>query len=426
MYRKTVLDNGIRVISEELNNVRSVSIGVWVGCGSRNEELEKNGIAHFIEHMLFKGTSRRSAFDIASEIDSVGGIINACTGKEITSYYVKIPDYHLPMAIDLLADILNNSLFDPGEIEKEKAVILQEISMVEDTPDDYIHDYFSQVFWGAHPLGWPVLGSRETVEKMDRTLIYDFFLHNYNTDSTIITAAGNLQHDELVKQVAKAFSDSRKQPRDKVEPLLAVPLIKRGIGLMEKDLEQAHAILGAPAPRYSNDLRYSAFILNAVLGGSMSSKLFQEIREKRGLAYAIHSYMVSFQDAGMFGIYFGADASKVKEIADLILAEIHGMQEVILTDKELKSAKEQIKGNFLLSMESTDNRMTRLAKNEIYFGREVYQEETLEHIDAVTSSQVRDLALSIFSPEKICFATLGSLPDQKPIRELFKRNGHPG
>ncbi|MEN6464351.1 MAG: pitrilysin family protein [Syntrophaceae bacterium] len=416
MCRKTVLDNGIRIISEEITYVRSVSIGAWVGCGSRYEKASINGAAHFIEHMLFKGTKTRSALDIASEIDSVGGILNAYTGKEVTSYYVKIPDYHLPLAIDLLADILNNSLFDPEELEKERSVILQEINMVEDTPDDYIHDFFSDIFWKNHPLGFPVLGTRETVGNLGRDSLLDFFAGNYTGDNLLIAAAGNMKHDDLVNLVRREFAKNGKKIRRKAGK---IPEVKTSSSVMEKDLEQVHAIIGAPAPQYASELRYPGFILNAVLGGSMSSRLFQEIREKRGLAYAIHSYMVSFHDTGMLGIYFGADGERLEEISELTFIELQRIKTELLTEKELRSVKEQIKGNFLLSMESTDNRMMKLAKNEIYFHRNIPAEETVEGIEAVSADDVRKLAEDMFSPKHVCFAAIGNVPCGELPLKLF-------
>lgn len=420
MYRKTVLDNGTRVISEEITYVRSVSIGVWVGCGSRYEKAGINGAAHFIEHMLFKGTKTRSALDIASEIDSVGGILNAYTGKEVTSYYIKIPDYHLPLAIDLLADILNNSLFDPEELGKERSVILQEINMVEDTPDDYIHDFFSKIFWKKHPLGFPVLGTRETVSNLDRASLLDFFASHYTGDNLLIAAAGNMKHDDLVNLVRKEFSRTGKKIRKRAGK---IPDVKTTSSVLEKDLEQVHAIIGAPAPSYASELRYPGFILNAVLGGSMSSRLFQEIREKRGLAYAVHSYMVSFHDTGMLGIYFGADGAKLEEISELTFIELQRFKAELLGEKELRAAKEQIKGNFLLSMESTDNRMMKLAKNEIYFNRNISAEETVEGIEAVSAGDIRDLAGQMFSPEQICFAAIGNVPCRELPLKLFANAG---
>jgi len=289
MQNKTVLDNGISVISEEINHVRSVSIGVWVRCGSRSENYTTNGMAHFIEHMLFKGTKNRSAFDIASEIDSVGGVMNAFTSKEFTAFYIKIPDYHLAMAIDLLADIVKNSLFNPAEIEKETSVVLQEISMVEDTPDDFIHDFFEKTFWNGHPLGLPILGTKETVVSFEREILVNFFTERYTGENVTLTAAGNLKHDVLVNLAKNTFGSLEGKP---IKEVYLKPLITPAVAAIEKDLEQEHIIVGTTAPSSTSQLRYPALLMNIVLGGSMSSRLFQEIREKRGLAYSIRSYLV--------------------------------------------------------------------------------------------------------------------------------------
>ncbi len=417
MYRKTVMDNGIRVISEEIDHVRSVSIGVWVDCGSRDEPSAINGAAHFIEHMLFKGTGKRSAFDIASEIDSVGGVLNAATGKELTSFYVKIPDYHLPLAIDLLADLLGNSLFDLLEMEKEKSVVLQEIRLVEDTPDDFIHDFFGKVFWNGHPLGAPVLGTESSVAGLQKDVLLDFLKGYYRGDRFVITAAGNLRHDELVGLVAKHFGFLERSIEKKEA---SAPVVLSKIGLLEKDLEQVHVIIGSLGHPFSSPSRYASFLLNAVLGGSMSSRLFQEIREKRGLAYAIHSYLVSYQDVGMFGIYVATADTKVREVVDIILHELHRFRTDVLTDKELLSAKEQIKGNFLLSMESTDTRMTRLAKNEIYFGRHLQPDETIANIENVTREDIRETAREIFNTNILSIAALGKVSDRLITKEMLR------
>ena len=308
MVNKTILDNGIRVISEEIDHVRSVSIGVWVEGGSRHEDRLTNGTAHFIEHMLFKGTESRSAFDIASAIDSVGGVMNAATGKELTSFYIKIPDYHLELAIDLLADIFTGSRFAEEEIGRERSVILQEIRMVEDTPDDYIHDFFDGLFWKGHPLGLPILGTKERVESFRRDDLFRFFPDATTGEAISFSrAAGNLRHDRFADLVRKSFGSLA--GASSCEPAEA-PAAMPGKAVLRKELEQVHLIVGAPAPSAVSPERHAAFLLNAVLGGSMSSRLFQEIREKRGLAYDVGSYLAPYRDAGMFGVYAGTEQRK--------------------------------------------------------------------------------------------------------------------
>jgi predicted Zn-dependent peptidase len=409
MVNKTILANGIRVISEEIDHVRSVSIGAWVEGGSRHETGPTNGAAHFIEHMLFKGTERRSAFDIASAIDSVGGVMNAGTGKELTSFYIKIPDYHLELAVDLLADLFTGSRFDETEIGRERSVILQEIRMVEDTPDDHIHDFFEGTFWQDHPLGLPILGTRERIEAFCRSDLLDFFQTRYRGNRLVISAAGRLKHNQFVELIQRSFGSlSGSTVCERNDPPAATP----GRAVLRKDLEQVHLIIGAQAPSAISPERHAGFLLNAVLGGSMSSWLFQEIREKRGLAYAIYSYLTSYMDTGLFGIYAGTGSENVRQVLKLVREGMQRFSSELLTDKELRSAKELIKGNFLLGMESTDNRMTGLAKNELAFGRHVPPEEVIERIDAVDREEIRSLAGGLFRPGAMTVAAIGPVSEE--------------
>ncbi len=409
MVSKTILENGIRVLSEEIDHVRSISIGAWVEGGSRHETGVTNGAAHFIEHMLFKGTARRSAFDIASAIDSVGGVMNAATGKELTSFYIKIPDYHLELAVDLLADIFTGSLFDQAEIGRERSVILQEIRMVEDTPDDYIHDFFERMFWQDHPLGLPILGTKERIEAFGRDELLQFFQSRYRGDRLVISAAGNCTHERLVELVRRCFGPLAGSPQSEA---VLPPAAQPGRSVLRKELEQVHLIIGSPAPSALSPERHAAFLLNAVLGGSMSSWLFQEIREKRGLAYAIYSYLTSYMDTGLFGIYAGTGSGEVREVLRLVREGMERFSTRVLTDKELRAAKELIKGNFLLGMESTDNRMTALAKNELSFGRHVPTEEIIARIDAVAAEEVRTLAGGLFRPDAMTVAAIGPASEE--------------
>jgi predicted Zn-dependent peptidase len=408
MVNKTILDNGIRVITEEIGHVRSVSIGAWVEGGSRHESGLTNGTAHFIEHMLFKGTERRSAFDIASAIDSVGGVMNAATGKEQTSFYIKIPDYHLRLAVDLLADIFTGSRFDETEIGREKSVILQEIRMVEDTPDDLIHDEFEGKFWKDHPLGLPILGTKERVAAFGRDDLLSFFQTCYRGNRLVIAAAGHLEHDAFVEQISRSFGSIAVSSAGRSD---TAPQATTGIHVLRKDLEQVHLVIGAPGPSALSPERHAGFLLNAVLGGSMSSWLFQEIREKRGLAYAIYSYLTSYMDTGLFGIYVGTGSEKVREVLGLIREGMKRFSSELLTESELLSAKELIKGNYLLGMESTDNRMTGLARNEICFGRQVTPEEVIARIDAVDREAIRSLASGMFRSDALTVAAIGPISE---------------
>lgn len=410
MYNKTVLDNGIRVVSEEINQVRSVSIGIWVLCGARYEEESSSGICHFLEHMLFKGTAGRTAYDIAAAIDSIGGFINAFTSKEITAYYLKVPDYHLATAMDLLADMFSNSLFDKKEIEKEKSVVLQEIHLLEDSPDEYVHEYFESSFWQGQPLGRTVLGNRESVASLSRGKLVSFLRSRYGAGNMVISAVGNMKHEVLVKMVREAFADLNPSPTVSRD---GSPVSRAGVHALKRDLEQVHLVVGTDAPSAVSPKRYAALLANAILGGCMSSRLFQEIRENRGLAYAVHSFISSYLDTGIFGIYVGAASDKIPEIIRLINAELDRLCQVLVTEREIASAKELIKGNFLLSMESTDSRMTRLAKNEACFGRYVTSEEFIAKIDSVSREDIQSMAQEIFEPGKLNLVALGDVREEE-------------
>jgi predicted Zn-dependent peptidase len=366
MVNKTVLDNGIRIISESIPHAHSVTIGIWIASGSRDEREEWGGVAHFIEHLLFKGTERRSALQIAREIDALGGILNAFTGREYVCYYAKVLHRFLPNVVDLLADIFLNSVFDSDEIEKERKVILQEIGLHEDSPDDFIHDLYARNFWQGHPLGRPIVGTETSVGALDRDIVVNYRNSVYRAEDIIIAAAGRVDHRELLDLITGLFehvpSGERSNP---VSPPCAV----KNVEIVTRELEQIHLCLGTQAISQAHPLRYEGYILNSVLGGSMSSRLFQEVREKLGLAYSIYSYMTSHSDSGSIAVYAGTSRDRFREVIDIILREMQKLKAEPLDREELENAKEQLKGNILLSLESSDNRMTKLAKNEIYFGR---------------------------------------------------------
>lgn len=416
MIQKTTLDNGIQVITEEIPHVHSVSVGVWVQAGSRDESLEENGISHFIEHMLFKGTKRRSARQIAKEIDAVGGILNAFTSKEFSSFYAKVLSEHLPLALDLLFDLFLNSLFSAEELEKERQVIVQEISMVEDTPDEYIHDLFNESFWPRHPLGSPILGRMETISKMNRKKLMEFFHQHYLDVQPILVAAGNLKHENLLKPVREALGKMRPRPKKRHgRPPRPHPRLL----VKNKKLEQVHLVLGTEGLSATHAQRFTIAILNTVLGGGMSSRLFQEVREKRGLAYSIYSYLSSFLDSGLLGVYAGTGEKTVSRVLQTILREMKKLADNSLKPKELRAAKEQLKGNLLLSLESTDNRMSRLAKNELYFNRYISPEEIIEGIEKVASDEVNALAQQILRPGSLSLTALGPITKDAIPRDLF-------
>jgi len=415
-YRRTILDNGIRVITEEIPYLKSVSIGVWVTTGSRDEQPHENGISHFIEHLLFKGTERRTAFDIAKEIDSVGGTLNAFTGREYTCFYAKVIDKNLALAIDLLSDIFLHSLMDIKDVEKERMVILQEIKMVEDTPDDYIHDFFNRVCWGNHPLGFPIFGTAELVQSFTREQIFQFLKETYQPKRIIICAAGNLKHEALVDLIGETFGQL---PQSNYERNRLKPHSISTTNIRKRELEQVHFCLGTKGLQYNHSLRFASYLLNTILGGGMSSRLFQEIRENRGLAYSVYSYLPSYIDTGLVVVYAGTNEHSFQEVIELIHKEFTRFKEEPLKNGELETAKEQLKGNLLLSLESSDNIMTRLAKNEIYFGTYLPVERTLKGIDEVEEEVVHNLAKELFDKQFFCLTVLGPTNGQHLDETLF-------
>jgi predicted Zn-dependent peptidase len=416
MYQKTVLKNGVRVVSEKIPHIRSISIGIWIPTGSRQEDCREKGISHFIEHLVFKGTKNRSAHDIAREIDSVGGILNGFTEKEYTCFHAKVLDQHCPLAIELLSDIFLNSIFDPNEIERERNVVLQEIKMVEDTPDDYIHDLFNQVFWGGHSLGYPIAGKKEQVSSFDRETICRYFDDHYRSNSLIISMAGSLDHDEVIQRIEDKFDGLQQRVRlgegKSPEP-------NPRISVFPRDLEQVHLCLGTKGISQTHSMRFAGYILNTLLGRGMSSYLFQEIREKRGLAYSVYSYRPAYFDAGQLVVYAGIDKGSLKEVIRLIIEQFDKFRKVRIRRDELQRAKGQLEGNLLLFLESSDSWMTRLAQNEIYFGKYIPIEEVIQAIEKVTSEEVNQLAQELFREELFCLAVLGAIDKTEPTRDLL-------
>ena len=415
-YQKTVLENGIKVITEEIPYLKSASIGIWVITGSRDEEPRENGISHFIEHLMFKGTERRTAFEIAREIDSVGGSLNAFTGREYTCFYAKVIDKNLPLAIDLLSDIFLHSLMDPKDVEKERMVILQEIKMVEDTPDDYVHDLFNRACWGDHPLGFPIFGTTELVQSFTRDQLYQYFRENYQPERIIICAAGNLKHHEVVEWIQATFGRIPKS--DKVKERRC-PNSMSSVQLLKRDLEQVHFCLGTKGLQYNHSQRFASYALNTILGGGMSSRLFQEVRENRGLAYSVYSYLPTYIDTGLFVVYAGTSEKSFQEVIELILQEFKHLKKDPFRNRELETAKEQLKGNLLLSLESSDNLMTRLAKNEIYFDSYVPMDTILQGIEDVKEETMRSLANEFFDQRYFCLTVLGPMDEKEIDPSLF-------
>ena len=404
MVVREVLDNGLRLITEAMPHVRSVTIGVWLMRGSRHESDARSGIAHFVEHMLFKGTDTRTAEDIAQAIDSIGGQLDAFTAKEYASYYIKVLDEHLPLAVDLLADIVLRPAFAAEEIEREKKVILEEIKMVEDTPDDLVHELFTQHFWEGHPLGRPILGSRETVESFTADSLHEYFSGAYVARNMIISAAGNLAHAQVRELVEKVFGrvPADGEPLDGAPPRVVPQVVSR-----TKELEQSHICLGANSYPQNHDDRYVSYILNTVLGGSMSSRLFQNVREKRGLAYAVFSGLSAYRDAGNITIYAGCSNDAVEQVVDLCVEELRNLKTSPIDDTELRRAKDHLKGSLMLSLENTASRMSHLARQEIYFDRHFGLDETLAGVERVTTADLQRVAADLFSNGSLAATLLG-------------------
>jgi predicted Zn-dependent peptidase len=389
--------------------VRSVTIGVWLTRGSRHETDAQAGIAHFVEHMLFKGTATRTAEDIAQAIDSIGGQLDAFTAKEYASYYIKVLDEHLPLAVELLADIVLRPAFEAEEVEREKKVVLEEIKMVEDTPDDLVHELFTQHFWEGHPLGRPILGSRETVESFTPGLLREYFRRAYVAPNMVVSAAGNLDHAQLRDLIVRAFAEvpSEGELVGEEPPEVVPQVITR-----TKELEQSHVCLGTNSYPQRHDDRYVSYILNTVLGGSMSSRLFQNVREKRGLAYSVFSGLSAYRDAGNITIYAGCAADAVDQVIDLCVEELRTIKRESVPGTELQRAKDHLKGSLMLSLENTASRMSHLARQEIYFDRHFGLDETLAGVQRVSTGDVQRVAADLFSNGSLAATVLGpSVPE---------------
>jgi predicted Zn-dependent peptidase len=411
----TALDNGVRVITEVMPHVRSVSVGIWVGSGSRRESGEQNGISHFIEHMLFKGTTSRSAEDIARSVDSIGGNLDAFTAKEMVCFNTKVLDEHLPLAFDVLADLVLHPLFQDGDIEKEKGVILEEIKMEEDSPDYLVHEIFSSNFWQGHALGKPILGTPQTVRRFDSTMIRDFYRQVYSPANLLVTAAGNLTHQQMADLVRQHFESL---PPGAGAPVDPIPGTHARIALRnKKSLEQAHLCLGVPSYPLPHQDRFTCYVLNTLLGGGMSSRLFQNIRERQGLAYAVFSELSPYRDTGCLSIYAGTSVESARRVVDSIVKEFRQLKEELVPADELRRAKDHLKGSLMLSLESTSSRMSNLARQEMYFGRFFSLDELVESIEAVSAEDVRRIALEFFDTRQIALTVLGNLENFRITRD---------
>jgi predicted Zn-dependent peptidase len=418
--RRSVLPGGLRVVTETLPTVRSATFGIWVGVGSRDETPVLNGATHYLEHLLFKGTDRRSALDISSSIDAVGGEMNAFTAKEYTCYYARVLDTDLPLAIDVVSDMLTGSLIRQEDIDAERGVVLEEIAMTEDDPGDQVHDLFATALLGDSPLGRPVLGTVDTINALSRDQVARFYRKHYDPTHLVVAAAGNIDHDTVVREVRSAFESAgalRDPDAQPMPPRSGARTIRSNgrIELLDRRTEQAHVVLGMPGLSRHDDRRWALGVLNTALGGGMSSRLFQEVREKRGLAYSVYSYTSSFADCGLFGVYAGCQPRRVHEVLKICRDELQQVAEHGLADEELHRAIGQFSGSTVLSLEDTGALMNRIGKSELCWGEQLSVDATLERIAAVTPDEVRAVARDVLG-QRPSLAVIGPLKDKQAAR----------
>jgi predicted Zn-dependent peptidase len=413
--RRKVLPHGLTVITEQMQHIRSASIGIWLGTGSRDEDSESNGISHFIEHMVFKGTKHRTAEEIARQVDSIGGNMDAFTAKECICFNVKVLDEHVPVALDILADLVLHPTFDAEDITRERGVILEEIKMDEDNPDYLVHEIFTQNFWKDHPLGKPILGTKETVKRFQRQTVFDTYAHRFAPGNIIVSAAGNLDHDKFVELVSKHFEHIKpaKNGFHSPQPEIVSRIILRN----KKALEQVQLCLGVPCHPIAHEKRHAGYVLNTLLGGGMSSRLFQNIRERQGLAYSIYSDLNPYRDTGCMAVYAGTSLASAAKVVQSVVSEFRKLKQEAVSDEELKRSKDQLKGSLMLSLESSTARMSNLARQEMYFDRFYDLDELIEKIEAVTAADLQDLANEFFQTERVAMAALGNLHGLKITRD---------
>jgi predicted Zn-dependent peptidase len=409
-YRKTVLDNGITVMSEPMDSVRSVALGIWFAVGSRDETGSEAGMSHFMEHMMFKGTPTRSAKDISEQFDRLGAELNAFTSKEYTCYYSRFVDEHLPTAFEILSDMVVSANLDDESCELERGVVIEEIGRMEDTPDDHIHEVFSHTLWPTHPIGLPILGNRDTVGQFDHAQSVAFRKKHYVTGNCVVAAAGSVDHDELVRLAERFLADLPQGPRS-VRPVAEAPHEAR-LAVLDKNTEQAHICYGVATMNAHHPDRFALALLDGVLGGGMSSRLFQEIREKKGLAYAVYSFSALYQDTGEFAVYVGCKPEKAEEVVRLVRAEMASIADAGVTADELDRVLQAAKGHLVLGMESTRMRMTRLGKNEVTGGEILSADEIMQRFDSVTMDDVMRVSADVLSREKV-LAVIGPFTNER-------------
>jgi predicted Zn-dependent peptidase len=413
--RRQVLPHGLTVITEQMQHIRSASIGIWLETGSRDEDSESNGISHFIEHMVFKGTKHRTAEEIARQVDSIGGNMDAFTAKECICFNVKVLDEHVPVALEILSDLVLHPIFDSGDITRERGVILEEIKMDEDNPDYLVHEIFTQNFWKDHPLGKPILGTKETVKRFERQTVFDTYAHRFAPGNIIVSAAGNLDHDKFVELVTKHFEHMK--PRENGFHSAKPKIVSRIILRNKKALEQVQLCLGVPCHPIAHEQRHAGYVLNTLLGGGMSSRLFQNIRERQGLAYSIYSDLNPYRDTGCLAVYAGTSRASTTKVVQSVVEEFRKLKQETVSDEELRRSKDQLKGSLMLSLESSTARMSNLARQEMYFDRFYDLDELIEKIEAVTAADLQSLANEFFQTEKVAVAALGNLNGLKITRD---------
>ena len=413
--RRTVLSNGLTILTEAMDHIRSVSIGIWVKAGSRHEDAEANGITHFIEHMVFKGTRNRSAEDIARQIDSIGGNMDAFTAKECICFNVKVLDEHVPLALEVLGDLVLNPVFDEKEIARERGVILEEIKMDEDSPDYLVHEIFTQNFWKDHPLGKPILGTKETVRRFEQAMVLDCWTRRFYPGNLIICAAGRVDHDRFAELVCRHFEHLApiKNGFHQAPPKVRPRIVMRN----KKSLEQVQICLGVPSHPIVHERRYTSYILSTVLGGGMSSRLFQNVRERQGLSYAIYSELNPYRDTGCLSVYAGSSRENASKVVQSVVKEFRVLKAQEVSADELRRAKDQLKGSLLLSLESSTARMSNLARQEMYFGHFIDFDEIIRRVEEVTAQDLVELACDFFRGEAIAVTVLGNLNGLKLTRE---------
>ena len=416
VVRRTILPGGVRVVTEHVPGVRSVAFGVWVGVGSRDETAAQAGCSHYLEHLLFKGTHRRSALEISAALDAVGGELNAFTAKEYTCYYARVLDADLPLAIDVVCDLVTSSLIDPADVESERGVILEEIAMHDDDPSDVVHDEFAAQLFGDTPLGRPVVGTADSIESLTRRTIHGYYKRRYQPEATVVAVAGNVEHATVVRQVRKAFGAAGFLGGDAAPapPRRGTTRVRSrgGVRVVDRRTEQANVVLGVPGVARTDERRFALGVLNAALGGGMSSRLFQEVREKRGLAYSVYSYTAQYADTGLVGVYAGCQPKKVDDVLAICREELEQVAARGLTDEEIARGKGQVRGSLVLGLEDTGSRMTRVAKAELVYGELLSVDAILERINAVTADDVRQVAAELLR-QPLALAVMGPFGEDR-------------